>query len=47
MSYLVEVIRPIRKEEVVALVHADGELSVVAEGDSWVDVSWTRGEARP
>lgn len=43
MSYVVEVIRPIRKEEVVDLIPNDSELSIVAEGENWLDVLWSRG----
>lgn len=44
MSYIVEVIRPIRKEEIVSLVRNDSELSIIAEGEKWVDVAWSRGD---
>jgi len=44
MSYIVEVIRPIGKEEVVALVRTDNELSVLAEGENWADIAWFRGD---
>ena len=42
MSYVVEIIRPIGKEEVLALVQADKELSVQASGGDWINISWTR-----
>ena len=45
MSYIVEILRPIQKEEVAALVREDSEMSVIAEGTNWIDFAWSRGEA--
>ena len=42
MSYVVEIIRRISKEEILALVRADEELSVLASGDHWIEISWKR-----
>ena len=42
MSYVVEIIRPIGQEEILALVQADEELSVLASGEDWVEISWKR-----
>jgi hypothetical protein len=44
MSYIVEVLRPIQKEEVAAVVREDSEMSVIAEGKNWIDFAWSRGE---
>lgn len=44
MSYLVELLRPIRKDELLAIVDDDAELSVVAEGDDWLAIAWSRGD---
>ncbi len=46
MSYIVEILRPIRKEELLAIVGSDSELAVLEEGDGWVDVRWARGDDR-
>jgi hypothetical protein len=46
MSYVVEIVRPISKAEVVALASTDSELSIVAEGDEWADLIWKRGSAQ-
>ena len=45
MSYVVEIIRPIAKSEVQALVAGDPELAVTAEGEHWMDIAWSRGES--
>ncbi len=43
MSYVVEVIRPIQKKEVLTLIHDDAELTIIAEGENWIDFTWSRG----
>ncbi len=43
MSYVVEVIRPIQKDEVLTLIHDDAEMSVIAEGENWIDFAWSCG----
>ena len=42
MSYVVEIIRPISKEEILAIVDEDEELSVIASGDEWIELIWIR-----
>lgn len=44
MSYLVELLRPIRKDELLAIVGDDSELSIVAEGEDWLAIAWSRGD---
>ncbi|MGE3347500.1 MAG: hypothetical protein AB7I35_08700 [Ramlibacter sp.] len=45
MSYIVEIVRPIAKSEVQALVAGDPELVVTAEGEHWIDIAWSTGES--
>ena len=42
MSYVVEILRPIRKEELLEVIEGDPELSIPRQGDAWVDVEWSR-----
>jgi hypothetical protein len=37
MSYVIEIIRTISKEEILALARVDEELTVLASGDDWID----------
>jgi hypothetical protein len=41
MSYIVEIIRPIKKEEVIRLAGADDSLVVDSEGEDWLELNWT------
>lgn len=43
MSYVVEVFRPVRAEEFLALAESDPELSVQEQGEGWLTVSWRKG----
>ena len=44
MSYVVEIIRPIRKDEILAIANEDGELTIIDEGENWIRLSWARGK---
>ena len=42
MSYVVEIVRPIQKQEILDLIEEDEELSIVASGDDWLELLWIR-----
>ena len=41
MSYIVEIIRPISKDEVLGLADEDDSLVVIGEGEDWLEIKWT------
>ena len=40
MSYFVEIIRPIRTEELLSVVEKDDSLSVLDQGENWIIFAW-------
>jgi hypothetical protein len=47
MSYVTEIIRPLTKSELQAVVAEDAELAVLTEGETSMEVGWSGGERRP
>jgi len=41
MSYIVEIIKPIKKEDVIGVVDADDSLVIDSKGDDWLEIKWT------
>jgi hypothetical protein len=41
MSYIVEIIKPIKKEDVIGVLEMDDSLAVNDEGADWLEVKWT------
>lgn len=44
MSNVVEILRPIRTDELVALSESDPELSLLDHGEGWMLVSWRKDD---
>ena len=44
MSYFVEIIRPIRVEELLSIVENDITLSILDQGENWIVFSWADSE---
>jgi len=40
MSYVVEVVRPIKADELIALAENDPELTLLERNENWLAVSW-------
>jgi len=46
MSYVVEIIRPIREAEVIAIAKRDDSLTILGQGENWLELEWVQGDEK-